>query len=60
VPEDLHEHVFFPLVTGRSDGTGLGLSIAQSLVHQHGGSIEYTSIPGDTTFSLILPVENEA
>jgi two-component system nitrogen regulation sensor histidine kinase GlnL len=46
------------LVTGRSDGTGLGLSIAQSLAHQHGGLIEYTSIPGDTTFSLVLPVEN--
>jgi two-component system nitrogen regulation sensor histidine kinase GlnL len=60
VPEDLHEHVFFPLVTGRSDGTGLGLSIAQSLVHQHGGTIEYKSFPGDTTFSLILPVENNS
>ena len=58
VPEELREQLFFPLVTGRSDGTGLGLSIAQSLAHQHGGLIEYTSIPGDTTFSLVLPVEN--
>ena len=58
VPDELREQVFFPLVTGRSDGTGLGLSIAQSLAHQHGGLIEYASIPGDTTFSLILPVEN--
>jgi len=57
VPEELREHVFFPLVTGRGDGTGLGLSIAQSLVHQHNGLIEFTSTPGDTTFSLILPVE---
>ena len=60
VPEELREQVFFPLVTGRSDGTGLGLSIAQSLAHQHGGLIEYTSIPGDTTFSLVLPVENDS
>lgn len=60
VPEELREHVFFPLVTGRGEGTGLGLSIAQSLVHQHGGSIEYTSVPGDTTFSLILPVEGDS
>ena len=58
VPEELREHVFYPLVTGRGDGTGLGLSIAQSLVHQHGGLIECRSAPGDTTFSLILPVEN--
>ena len=58
VPDELREQVFFPLVTGRSDGTGLGLSIAQSLAHQHGGLIEYASVPGDTTFSLILAVEN--
>lgn len=58
VPEELREHVFFPLVTGRSEGTGLGLSIAQSLVHRHGGLTEFSSVPGDTTFSLILPVED--
>ena len=58
VPDELREQVFFPLVTGRSDGTGLGLSIAQSLAHQHGGLVEFVSVPGDTTFSLILPVEN--
>lgn len=58
VPDDLREQVFYPLVTGRGDGTGLGLSIAQSLLHQHDGLIEFASVPGDTTFSLILPVEN--
>jgi two-component system nitrogen regulation sensor histidine kinase GlnL len=58
VPDELREHVFFPLVTGRGDGTGLGLSIAQSLLHQHDGLIEFASVPGNTTFSLILPVEN--
>ena len=58
VPDDLREQVFFPLVTGRGDGTGLGLSIAQSLLHQHDGLIEFASVPGDTTFSLIVPVEN--
>jgi two-component system nitrogen regulation sensor histidine kinase GlnL len=58
VPEELRKHVFFPLVTGRGEGTGLGLSIAQSLVDQHNGLIEYSSVPGDTTFSLIIPVED--
>jgi two-component system nitrogen regulation sensor histidine kinase GlnL len=58
IPEELREQLFYPLVSGRGDGTGLGLSIAQSLVHQHGGLIECRSEPGDTTFSLILPVEN--
>ena len=55
VPEGLLEQIFFPLVTGRAEGTGLGLSVAQSVVRQHGGLIECTSKPGDTTFSILLP-----
>ncbi len=55
VPEALRETLFCPMVTGRTGGTGLGLSIAQSLVNQHGGLIEYSSGPGLTTFSILLP-----
>jgi two-component system nitrogen regulation sensor histidine kinase GlnL len=39
------------------DGTGLGLSIAQSIVNQHGGLIECVSRPGETVFTLLLPLE---
>ncbi|MGH8594285.1 MAG: ATP-binding protein, partial [Gammaproteobacteria bacterium] len=56
IPSDLQEHVFYPLVTGRSTGTGLGLSIAQSLVHLHGGLIEFSSKPGETIFTTWLPL----
>ncbi len=56
IPEELKALIFYPMVTGRSDGTGLGLSIAQSLVNQHGGLIECHSEPGNTTFSILLPV----
>ena len=59
VPEGLLEQIFFPLVTGRAEGTGLGLSVAQSVVRQHGGLIECTSKPGDTTFSILLPAYQE-
>ena len=58
IPEELKALIFYPMVTGRSDGTGLGLSIAQSLVNQHGGLIECHSEPGNTTFSILLPVGN--
>jgi two-component system nitrogen regulation sensor histidine kinase GlnL len=58
VPEELKALIFYPMVTGRSEGTGLGLSIAQSLVNQHGGLIECHSEPGNTTFSILLPVGN--
>ncbi len=59
IPEAIKERVFFPLVTGRPEGTGLGLSIAQSLIHQHGGVIEFDSQPGHTRFSIILPFNNQ-
>jgi two-component system nitrogen regulation sensor histidine kinase GlnL len=56
IPDELRELIFYPMVTARSDGTGLGLSIAQSLVNQHGGLIECQSKPGNTTFSILLPI----
>ena len=59
VAEALRERIFLPLVSGRPGGTGLGLSIAQAVVRQHGGLIECDSAPGDTTFSILLPVHDE-
>ena len=56
IPDELKEQIFFPMITGRAEGTGLGLSISQSLIHQHGGMIECDSKPGETVFSIILPV----
>lgn len=57
IPDDIQEHIFFPMVTGHAQGTGLGLSIAQSLINQHGGLIECNSKPGQTVFTIYLPLE---
>jgi two-component system nitrogen regulation sensor histidine kinase GlnL len=59
IPVEMHDKVFFPLVTGRAEGTGLGLTIAQSLVLLHDGLIEFTSVPGQTRFSVLLPISKE-
>jgi len=59
VPEDMLEHIFYPMVTGRAEGTGLGLPIAQNLVHQNGGTILCDSRPGKTVFSVWLPITSE-
>ncbi len=57
IPEPLLETIFYPMVSGRANGTGLGLSIAQDIVHQYHGLIECESRPGQTQFSILLPLE---
>ncbi|MFV9614810.1 MAG: nitrogen regulation protein NR(II) [Gammaproteobacteria bacterium] len=56
VKKELQEKIFMPMITGHAEGTGLGLSIAQSLVQQHNGLIEFTSKPGKTIFTILLPL----
>lgn len=58
IDPDMMNQIFYPMITGRAEGTGLGLSIAQSLVNQHNGLIECASEPGNTVFSIYLPLEN--
>jgi two-component system nitrogen regulation sensor histidine kinase GlnL len=58
IEEGLRRKIFYPMVTNRSDGTGLGLSIAQALVSRHHGLIECASQPGETTFTILLPLED--
>jgi two-component system nitrogen regulation sensor histidine kinase GlnL len=56
IPENIRDKIFYPLVSGRENGSGLGLTIAQSFIQQHGGTIDVTSRPGRTCFSLMLPL----
>jgi two-component system nitrogen regulation sensor histidine kinase GlnL len=56
IPEELHKTLFLPLVSGREGGTGLGLAIAQGIVAQHQGAIEFESHPGQTCFTITLPI----
>lgn len=60
IAEELRERVFFPLVSGREGGTGLGLTLAQTFVTQHQGIIEVDSQPGQTCFSILLPLRDTA
>ncbi|WP_282296045.1 ATP-binding protein [Stenotrophomonas sp. PS02289] len=56
VPEDLAEHLFLPLVSGRAEGTGLGLALAQQVAREHRGTLTYRSRPGHTVFTVLLPI----
>lgn len=41
-------------------GSGLGLSVAGALVRAHGGTIDLTSAPGETAFTVRLPLRGVA
>jgi len=58
IDAEMLDSIFYPLVTGRPEGTGLGLAIAQDIINKHGGLIEARSHPGQTIFTLYLPLEN--
>ena len=57
VSKDLKERMFFPMISGRMGGSGLGLTIAQTAVNGHQGIIECESEPGNTRFSMYLPIK---
>jgi two-component system, NtrC family, nitrogen regulation sensor histidine kinase GlnL len=58
IPEEIRERIFYPLVSGREGGSGLGLTLAQTFITQHHGMIECTSEPGETCFTILLPIES--
>jgi two-component system nitrogen regulation sensor histidine kinase GlnL len=57
VPASLRDTLFQPLVSGRADGSGLGLALSREIAREHGGELRYVSRPGETVFSLYLPLE---
>lgn len=61
IPPEMREHIFQPFFTTKPSGvgTGLGLEIARRIVTaQFRGSIEFTSEPGHTEFTVRLPQDS--
>lgn len=56
IPSALRDTLFEPLVSGRADGSGLGLALAREIAREHGGELRYASRPGETIFTLYLPL----
>jgi signal transduction histidine kinase len=58
-PEAL-PHLFQPFFTTKEVGYGTGLALhlsRETVVNQHSGSIEVVSVPGDTQFTVRLPLD---
>jgi signal transduction histidine kinase/CheY-like chemotaxis protein len=49
--------VFDAFFTTKQKGTGLGLSIVHRIVSDHGGTLRVRSQPGETCFTIGLPLE---
>jgi signal transduction histidine kinase len=58
IDEIVRDHIFEPFYTTKppGEGSGLGLDIVSRIVAEHHGKINFTSQPGDTTFTVSLPV----
>jgi signal transduction histidine kinase len=60
IPEDIREHIFEPFFTTKpvGEGTGLGLDLAWNIVvKKHRGDLRVESVPGNTRFIVLLPLE---
>jgi two-component system sensor histidine kinase PilS (NtrC family) len=51
------QRIFDPFFTTKESGTGLGLAIVHRIVEAHGGQLSVSSEPGNTRFSIALPVQ---
>ncbi|MBD8068611.1 GHKL domain-containing protein [Bacillus sp. PS06] len=55
IPKESLEKIFDPFFTTKELGTGIGLFVCKKIIEKHGGTIECSSNPNATTFTINLP-----
>jgi signal transduction histidine kinase len=58
IPDEIKEKIFNPFFTTKppGEGSGLGLDIVKKILEKHQGSITFDSVPGQTKFTVSLPM----
>jgi two-component system sensor histidine kinase AtoS len=59
IAPEIQPQIFTPFFTTKASRTnsGLGLTICQHIAELHGGVLLFESVPGDTTFTVRLPLQ---
>jgi signal transduction histidine kinase len=60
IPEELISRIYDPFFTtkGIGEGTGIGLDMVKKIISRHKGDIKVQSEPGNTTFTVCLPINS--
>ncbi len=61
IPTENLEKIFIPFFTTKAmgEGSGLGLHIVRQIIEKHQGSIEVSTQPGHTVFTVLIPFSEE-
>jgi signal transduction histidine kinase len=59
IPPEIMPRIFEPFFTTKppGEGSGLGLDIVQKILEKHQGALQVESVPGQTKFTISLPIE---
>ena len=58
IPPEIMPRIFEPFFTTKppGEGSGLGLDIVHKIIEKHQGKLQVESVPGETKFTVCLPV----
>ncbi|NJP04256.1 MAG: HAMP domain-containing protein [Chloroflexaceae bacterium] len=59
IPPEIRERIFEPFFTTKpaGEGSGMGLGIVRKIIERHSGALSVESQPGQTTFTVQLPIK---
>ncbi|MEG3897609.1 MULTISPECIES: ATP-binding protein [unclassified Microcoleus] len=59
IPPEIMPRIFEPFFTTKppGEGSGLGLDIVHKIIEKHQGKLQVESVPGQTKFTVSLPIE---